>query len=259
MSKAHVTKEDMKLGLRSLGLSEGDVVLVHSDLRRLAPARVLRAMPDYGMPLLIEAILETTGDDGTLVMPTFTWGRFHDKETVVFEVANTRSETGAVTEFFRKMPGVIRSRHVCHSVAAIGRHAREVMGDGIHPFGKSSTFDNLLRLNSWNLFLGVSFKVCTALHAVEEFLQVPYRHYRDFRGSTVRLRDGTEVASESVEFLRRPGYHSHFEKMEALFAREGILRIGKVGAARTINARIRDIFNVAKRHVERDPYFLVKE
>lgn len=256
---AHMTKRDIKQGLRDLGLGEGDVVLVHSDLRTLAPARVLKSMPDYGMPVLIEAMRETIGDEGTLVMPTFTWDSFHDKDTVVFDVANTPSEVGSITEFFRKMPGVIRSRHVCHSVAAVGRYAPDVMGDGVHPFAEGGTFDQLLRLDSWNLFLGVSFEVCTALHAVEESMQVPYRFYRDFRGSIVRLPDGTEIPSKAVEFLRKPGYESHFEKMEAIFAREGILKIGRVVRARTINARIRDIFTVTRRLLEKNPYFLVEK
>ena len=259
MGDSHVTKEEIRRGLRAVGLGEGYVVLMHSDLRTLAPARVLKSMPDYGMSALIAGALEAIGKDGTLVMPTFTWDSFHDKETVVFDVANTPSEVGSVTEFFRNMPGVIRSHHVCHSVAATGAHALDVMGDAIHPFGEGSTFDQLYRLDSWNLFLGVSFSVCTALHSVEELMQVPYRYYREFRGSAVLLPDGTEIPSRSVEFLRKQGCRNCFEKMEAVFAREGILRIGRVGSARLINARIRDIVDVTKALVEKDPDFLVKE
>jgi len=254
-----LTNEEIRRALRAVGLSEGDAVLMHSDLRTLAPARVLKSMPAYGMSALIAGVLEAIGKDGTLVMPTFTWDSFHDKKTVVFDVANTPSEVGSVTEFFRKMPDVIRSHHVCHSVAATGAHALDVMGDGIHPFGEGSTFDQLYRLDGWNLFLGVSFSVCTALHSVEELMQVPYRYYRDFRGSTVVLPDGTEIPSRSVEFLRKQGCRNCFDKMEAVFAREGILRIGKVGSARLINARIRDIVDVTKALVEKDLYFLVKE
>ncbi len=43
-----VTLEDIKAGLAELGLAAGDVVLVHSDLRRLDKARDLVKLPNCG-------------------------------------------------------------------------------------------------------------------------------------------------------------------------------------------------------------------
>ncbi len=251
MSGTHVTKDEIRAGLAAVGLRPGDVVLVHSSLSSFGHV-------EGGADAVIDALLEAVGERGTVVVPTFTWRAFHDKPVVVFDVANTPCETGLIPETFRRRPGVLRSRHVCHSVAALGPHAAEVMGDGIHPFGPGSSFDRLLRLDSWNLLLGVSFGVCTALHAVEEFRQVPYRYYRDFRGSKVILPDGTVEPSEAVEFLRRSGYENDLEKAGRLFEEAGILRTARVGEASITNARMRDIFRVASERLERDPYFLVR-
>ncbi len=252
MSGTQVTKDDVRAGLAAVGLGPGDVAFVHSSLRAFGHV-------EGGADAVIDALLEAVGDGGTVVMPTFTWGAFHDKPVVVFDVANTPCETGLIPETFRRRPGVLRSRHVCHSVAAFGPLAADVMGDGVHPFGPGSSFDALLRLDSWNVFLGVSFGVCTALHAVEEFHQVPYRYYRDFCGSTVILPDGREEPSAAVEFLRKEEFQNHFEKMGRIFAEAGILRTARVGDAALINVRMRDIFRVASERVESDPYFLVRE
>lgn len=248
--KKPVTAEDIRRGLTSIGIEKGDSVFAHSSLSSFGYVK-------GGADTVIDALLEMVGDSGTLVMPAFTWEGFHDKQNIIFDLVNTPSEVGRITEVFRKREGVMRSTHICHSVAAIGTQAQYVMGEGIKSFGKGSSFERLYQLNSWNLFLGVSFSVCTALHMVEEFMQVPYREYRDFKGSQVILPQGTEMPSKSVEYLPKEGYHNDFEKMEEVLSHENLLYICQIGDAKIINVRIRDIFEVTKRYMEQDIGFLL--
>ena len=248
--KSRVGKDDIKVGLAGVGLSAGDVVMVHSSLSAFGYV-------EGGADAVIDALLETVGPDGTVVMPTFTWGSFAHKSTVEFDVAGAPSEVGKITEVFRNRPEATRSVHVCHSVAAIGPHTQAVMGDGRNGSGRGSSFDGLLELDAWNLFLGVDFSVCTALHTVEEFMQVPYREHRDFKGSTVILPDGTRVPSESVEYLRKPCYRNDLRKMGDVFAGARILRTAEVGDATIINVRIRDIISVTTKLMEEDIGFLL--
>jgi len=245
-----VSKEGIQQGLEDVGLAKGDVVFVHSSLSSFG--RV-----EGGADAVVDALLETVGAEGTVVMPTFTWDAFHDKERVVFDVAKTPCETGAIPEALRKRPAVMRSPHICHSVAALGLHAKDVMGDGRSPFGQGSTFARLYDLDCQYLFLGVGFSACTALHMVEEFMQVPYRYYRDFAGSTVRLPDGTEMPSRSVEFLKKPGYRNDLAKTEPIFSAAGILRVGQVGKARIIATTIRQIFDLTLEYLKQDIGFLL--
>ena len=245
-----VSKSRIVSGLRAVGLVAGNTVLVHSSLRSFGYV-------EGGADTVIDALLDVVGEDGTLVMPTFTWDSFHAQHGVVFDVARTPSETGRITEVFRQREGVLRSIHICHSVAALGAQAQDVMGEGIRPFGRGSSFDQLRRLDSWVLFLGVTLTVCTALHMVEELMQVPCRYYRDFCQSTVVLPDGRQVPSRSVEYLRHEGYRNDFAKVEAVLEEAGVLHDAQVGDARLINVRIRDIFAVIKRRMEADIGFLL--
>ena len=58
-----VTKDEIKAGLRNLGLKKGDSVGVHNSLRSFG--RV-----EGGAEAVIDALLETVGDDGNIVMST---------------------------------------------------------------------------------------------------------------------------------------------------------------------------------------------
>jgi len=249
-----VTKEDMRKSLTGVGLGGGDVVLVHSSLRAFGYV-------EGGADSVIEALLETVGAEGTVVVPTFTWGAFHDAEKVVLDLRNTpvKAEVGIIPETFRKRPEAKRSTHICHSVAAIGPHTDDVMGEGVSSFGKGSTFHQLYELDAWYLFLGATFGSCTELHAVEEYMQVPYRYHRDFKGSTVILADGTEIESRSIEFLRYPEYGNDFAQMRDVLAAHGVLKIARFGEAEVINVRIRDIFDITVGYMKEDIGFLLTE
>jgi len=244
-----VGRRDIRNGALALGLAPGDVAMVHSSLSSFGHVA-------GGPDAVIDGLLEALGPEGTLVLPTFTWGAFHAAERVEFDVAGTPCETGIIPETFRQRPDVARSVHLCHSVAALGPLTDQMLGDGISPFGAGSPFDALLRHDGWIVFLGVSCQCCTALHAVEEFVGVPYRAYRDFEGSVVIHPDGSRQASKSTEYLRQETGSNDFAKMEALFEEAGVLHRTHIGSARCLAIRIRHIFEVARPRLERNAGFL---
>jgi aminoglycoside 3-N-acetyltransferase len=129
----------------------------------------------------------------------------------------------------------------------------------VSSFGAGSTFHALYDHDAWCLLLGVGFGSCTELHAVEEYMKVPYRYYRGFPDSTVILEDGTEVPSQSIEFLRYGGYRNDFGKMRGVFEHHGVLRTTEIGDALVTNVRIRDIFDITRGYMEENIGFLLDE
>ena len=244
-----VSRTDICAGVRALGLTAGDAALVHSSLSSFGHVA-------GGADAVIGGLLDALGPTGTLVMPTFTWGAFHALERVEFDVDGTPGETGLIPETFRRRPGVARGLHVCHSVAASGPLTRPMLGEGVSSFGPGSTFDALLRHDGWIVFLGVSFQCCTALHAVEEFVGVPYRAHRHFEGSLVILPDGSRLPSRSIEYLRQEGGANDFAKMEDVFDAAGALHRTAIGRAHCMSIRIRRLFEVARPLLERDAGYL---
>ncbi len=252
--RTHVTQSDIIEGLREVGLTEGDVALVHSSLSAFG-------WVEGGADTAIDALLEAVGDTGTIVVPTFTWGPFHDAETAVLDLVETpvKDEVGIIPETFRKRPEARRSTHICHSVAAIGPHTEQVMGEGISSFGEGSTFHQLYRLDAWCLLMGATFSSCTELHAVEEAMDVPYRYHRTFHGSTVVMPDGTVEPSRAIEYLRLAGYRNDFAKMREVLAGHDVLRIARVGEAELINVRIREIFDITCEYMREEIGYLLTE
>ena len=241
---------DLTAGLASVGLCTGDTVLAHSSLRSFGYV-------EGGAATVIEALLETVGNSGTVVMPAFSWDNFHDKHGTTFDVRNTPSESGRITEEFRRREDALRSSHLCHSVAAIGRHAADITRETASAYGEGSAFSVLLQLNAWNLFLGVSLACCTALHLVEERLRVPYRAYRDFADCTVIHADGRRSPATAVEYLRQPGYRNDFGRMIDIIGEQGVLRRTTVGSATVTNVRLRQVVHIAQRSLSANPELLL--
>ena len=90
-------------------------------------------------------------------------------------------------------------------------------------------------------------------------MRVPYRYYRDFAKSKVRLPDGTELPSRSVEFLKKPGFRNDLAKTEPIFEAAGILRVGQVGNARIVATRLPPIFDLTREYLKNDIGFLLTE
>jgi len=246
-----VTKDDIKKALSLAGLKAGDTAIVHSSLKAFGQV-------ESGPDTVIDALIETADTSGTLVLPTFTLS-MQMKDNNIFDMANSKSEVGIITEVFRKRAGILRSEHLVHSVAASGKKAQEALGDGILPCGKGSPFEFLLRENAWNLFLGAGMTSCTALHMIEEYMGVPYRHYREYPGSFVIHPDGTKTPTKAKEYVKYPGFKNDFEKIEGIFAKAGLLNYAKAGEAKIIAARMKPIFEFIKKQVTLNPFFLVRK
>jgi aminoglycoside 3-N-acetyltransferase len=67
------------------------------------------------------ALQDVLGPRGTLCMPTHSLSVLGAEP---YDPRHSRSVVGAVSDYFRRQPGVIRSPHPTHSVAAVGPAAR---------------------------------------------------------------------------------------------------------------------------------------
>jgi aminoglycoside 3-N-acetyltransferase len=157
--------------LRSLGVQRGDVLLVHSSMENFEGF--------LGKPTEVITILqEAIGAEGTLLMPTLPFSGTASEYVAkgqVFDSRRTPSKMGLITELFRRSPGVVRSIHPTHSVAAWGAAARTLVEGHYRaktPCGKDSPYSRLLDCNGKILFLGTGVSVMTFFHAVEEDLEL---------------------------------------------------------------------------------------
>ncbi len=126
-----------------------------------------------GAKTLIRALQCYITEEGLIVMPTYPHRDCYNylESEVVFDVLNTPSKNGLVTEEFRKMDGVFRSIHPTHPLAAWGKDAKKLM-EG-HELSKSmydekSPYKKLLDLNVKNVLIGVNFDHMIMIRIIDD-------------------------------------------------------------------------------------------
>jgi len=153
-----------------LGLKKGMVLFVHTAFSQLGYF-------SQGPVGLIELLKGLVGDQGTIAMPAFSFsGSAQDfvENKPFFDIVNTPSKSGYLTEVFRKYPGVVRSLHPTHSVCALGKYARDLV-EGHEktegPCGANSPFGRLADLNAKILRIGTGS--LSLYHHVQELVDFP--------------------------------------------------------------------------------------
>jgi aminoglycoside N3'-acetyltransferase len=122
--------------LTSLGIGQGDLLLVHSSANTLFQAgqehddATPQDMISYS-DAVVDLLLGQIGPTGTLLMPTESLGDVFvaSRKKEVFDYRRATSTRGLITELFRRRRNAIRSVHPWYNLAAIGPLAEELMKD----------------------------------------------------------------------------------------------------------------------------------
>lgn len=196
-----VLKKDLIEGFKKLGITKGDNVIVHTSLGSLG-------FVCGGPQIVIEALIETVTDEGTIIMPTQSWKNLDPTSGVHWEEPEewwpiirenwpaydkriTPTNTmGAVAEMFRNWPGTLRSDHPARSVAAWGANAEYIVKD--HDlsdiFGPKSPIGKLYELNGKVLLIGVNYDKNTSLHLAD--VLADYNSKRNVNESSAIMVNG---------------------------------------------------------------------
>lgn len=229
-----LTQHDITAGLRALGLETGQQVLVHSSLSSFGYV-------EGGADAVIDALLDTVGPGGTVLVPTLTGSEsLSPQNPPVFDPVHKPCWTGRIPETFRQRPGAVRSLHPTHSVAAIGADAHALTADHIDsltPCDNLSPYAKLAQSGSgYILLIGVDHQSNTTMHHVEELAGVPY-HMQPGLARARILVDGQEIVRHIM--LHAYGSPRRFNIMEPLYLERGIQHSAHIGQAivRLIHAR----------------------
>jgi len=235
-----VTKQDILNDLKELGLKEGDIILVHSSLTAIGYV-------EGGADTVIDALLETVGPSGTILMPTDPLpGTMLDysKTNIIFDPKKTPSYMGKITEMFRCRKEALRSLFPTHAVAAIGPHAEYLLKDhekdGV-PFGRNSPNFKLIGLDGYIMLLGCWVNSLTSLRVldctvdnfpVQTQLDEPFpMRYLDHAGveHTILVKvDNPDVAEARITHSVKKQHEIYNHLLQY-----GCLKQGKVGNATT--------------------------
>lgn len=182
------------------GIQSGDTVLVHSSLKRLVRI-VLREVGEKLTPDQVkDSLLEAVGLNGTILVPLFS---FDFPRTGFFDLNESVSQMGILTETFRLDTRSIRTCHPIYSFAAIGAEAERFENlNNKSGYGADSPFGILHELNGKIAVIGLDDQnSMTFYHYVEEMNQVDYRYFKDFTGDYID-RKGMKARRTYSLFVR---------------------------------------------------------
>jgi len=231
---------EIRGGLRGHGIEPGDAVIVHSSLSSLG-------WVEGGADAVIDALLASVGEDGHILMPTFT--RYDE----AYDPERSPSTTGAVTEAFRKRSGVTRSDHPTKSVAVAGPEADELTRDHepLRSLGVGSPLHRALKNGAKILLLGVDHTTNSSLHVAEAVADLPYR---DQHAETELLTADGERETVTVN---RVHCSDGFEQIRPVAELAGIVTRGRIGDARARLLEGDGLLAAAQSAFEADPGFLL--
>ena len=234
--------------LKLIGLKEGDVVLLHASLKSLS------RIPQHPQTV-INGILNAIGNNGTLLVPSLTYETVN-KDNPIFDIENTPSDVGAISEYFRKLPKVHRSISPTHSVCGIGKHAKAMLQKHHYdntPLGPNSPLRMLPRFGGKILFIGCGLKPNTSMHAVEELLEPPYL-FDDYYNFKI-IANGN-VMNKKMRQHNFKGYEQRYDRIADLLGpRE--LRQGRVLAADVHLIDAEAMWKKAFLKLQQNPYYFV--
>jgi aminoglycoside 3-N-acetyltransferase len=197
-SKQHAIDE-LANQWRDCGIQQGDVLLLHSNVKRVL-IHYRRRDAQWTVGDILESLLVALGSQGTLVLPLF---NFNFTKGIPFDMRSSPSHMGILTEVGRQWPGAVRTGHPIYSFAAIGAAAGAFQGVcNYSGYGMDSPFALLKKLSGKIAVIDLPEQdSMTFYHHVEEALQVPYRYNKTWSGQYTDLSGNTQTREFSL-FVR---------------------------------------------------------
>ena len=242
--------------IRAVGVSHGEVVMIHSDISRIGWPRNAQSRDQVPRSYL-DAVWAVLGEEGTIVVLACT--ESYGREGRPYDHQASPSEQGVLSEYLRTRPHALRSLHPLFSVAAIGSRAEQICSAGIAPtvFGYNSPFQRMMDLDARVVCMGVDLLAMTFVHHVEQAFGVPYGYTKEW--SVPVLYDGKPLDRRFFAFVRylNSGIEYDFSRLRDDLVNQGLARTTRLGYGRVWGVRMRDVYQVGMARLSEDPFYFL--
>lgn len=241
-----ITKKDLVDQFRAIGIQPGDVLLVHSSLSKIG-------FVENGARDVVEALLEVVGPEGNLLMPNSPNSSFqldYIRNLDVFDLANSPSRLGAISEYFRNLPDAVRSAHPTEPVSCVGPDAEYFVGHhfgNLTPYNENSPFYRVSERNGKILYLGVTLdNAGTNLHTLEDAVpdfKFPVYYPEEFE-VTVLFENGTVRCMKTLVHNPEQSKKRKCDGLIPLFIEKGVMKKVRIGKADALLTDAGGMFDV---------------
>jgi aminoglycoside 3-N-acetyltransferase len=236
---------------RVAGQAKPRVIMMHSSLSNCGYIH-------GGAATVIEAIGARCG---TLCLPTHTFSYPTGDPPIapLYDRTRTASKVGAITNYFWRLPGAVRSINPTHSLAARGELAEQICAgheDGDTPCGAGTPYARLLELDAAAVLFG-AYRY-TFYHTAEDAAGCGYLYYPEPVEFRIVDRNGAErrirQRRQNLEVKRR------FREVYPELEREGLLHLTRLGRAHLgFIPSTQAVHRFLLEQIQRDQFFLVRK
>ena len=235
-------------------IKKGDVVYIHSSFNSFNKK--------FHPKILIQVLDYLVGDNGTLILPTYTpqfCEQFNKYGIGFYDVKNSISKMGVLTEYLRKQPDVIRTICPIYSVAIKGHNASllgNVETDNV--LGCDSIFSWLYLFDTTIINIGLPHnRSWTFTHHIEEMQKVNYRFHKIFSGY---IMDGEKLYFKQYIYpVRKENIITDIEPMFNQMEQEDIVKKQKILGSNIKYCKIKEATKYMIKNMEEKPELLYKE
>jgi aminoglycoside 3-N-acetyltransferase len=236
---------------RRIGLSNGDVLLVHSSFKSFGGV-------EGGPQTVIDALMNVLGSEGTLIVPRFNFD-FSTYGTT-WDVRSTPSHMGIISEFVRKDPRSKKVFHPIYPFSIIGKYADELIKHRYKGgYSKDSIFHQLLVYDAKIIQIDKVYKSTTLIHHAEEILKVDYKYYKNFTGYVID-ENGKKYEDTFNLYVRKidEGYVTDVLPIGKILEDEGVMNIDRIADATIWYMKARDVYDCTVKSIQKNPHVLCK-
>lgn len=195
-----------------------------------------------------------------IAIPSFSYS-YTDNQ--VYDVNNSPSKTGFVTEYLRKTTIPKRTNdgifsYLTYSDSFADNHFQ--VGD-YESFGRKGVAGEIFSKDGWICAIGGVFRYATEIHFLEKLLDVPYRFDKDFAGSMI---DGNGRSHQnSIKYFCRKDMtiRPDFKNFETDLKKESLMQTWQFDDVELeIEAvKIRDAYELLKTKIAKNEHYLCIE
>ncbi len=216
---------------QQLGLAgnESRPLVVHSAMKAVGPI-------EGGADTMIDALLQTLGNDGTLLFPNLNIPHAFDTERPPrFDLRrdSIRRQLGILPQRFKETYATHFSRHTTHAMMGVGPACASLFLGHDHAglcCGPGTPWWRLAENGGRILLLGVTQQNNTSIHGAEELLADYQLTGEPIEGTVIDRDEKIRVHSR----LHRWGNASDFSRINPSLEEAGGLKRGKIGDAESV-------------------------
>ncbi|MCW3981985.1 MAG: AAC(3) family N-acetyltransferase [Candidatus Bathyarchaeota archaeon] len=229
--------------LRDMGVEAGDHLAVALSFKSIGRVR-------GGPNALIDALLETVGPNGTVMMNAYTQS-FPLSETpnhYVFDPKVTPTYTGLIPETLRKRANSVRSRHPTTSVTAMGKISKYLVEDHDEQANPFLPFSKLALAGGKYLAIGIGDNLVAIRHEAQRragfFTVVPMFHGVNYKSANGEIQ---------TFVWRKPPCTRRLTDLVPPLITQGIAKIGRIGKAYAVLGSAKGLVDAMTEMLKKDP------